>query len=87
MTEPRERLQELLRRLEQERDELKMKMGLAKLEAREEWTELEEKIQRLKGRLRVVGNEAREAGSDVGAALDGLVDEVREGLARVRKLL
>lgn len=87
MTESRERLKEVLQRLERERDELKLKVGLAKLEAREEWGELEEKIERLRGRMKVVGSEAREASGDVATALDALADEVREGIARIRKLL
>ncbi len=87
MTEPREKLQELLQRLETERDELKVKLGLAKLEAREEWGELEEKIQRLRGRMKVVNAEARDASGDVGAAWEVLAEEIKDGLARVRKLL
>lgn len=87
MVEPREKLQELLQRLETERDELKVQVGLAKLEARDEWEELEGKIQSLRGRLKVLGSEAREASGDVGAAFDVLADEVREGLERLRKLL
>lgn len=87
MAEPSEKLQELLQRLETERDELKVQVGLAKLEAREEWEELEDKIQRLRGRLKVMGSEARDASGDVGAAFDVLADEVRDGLARLRKLL
>lgn len=87
MSEREEKLQALLRRLEEERDELKVKMGLAKLEAREEWAELEEKIQRLRGRLKVLGGEARDASGDVGAAFDMLAEEVKDGLERIRKLL
>lgn len=87
MSEHEEKLKSLLQRLEQERDELKVKLGLAKLEAREEWQELEGKIQGLRGRLKVLKDEAGEAGSDVGAAFDMMADEVKEGFARLRKLL
>ncbi|MEQ9570409.1 MAG: hypothetical protein RLN75_09490 [Longimicrobiales bacterium] len=87
MSERQEKLQGLLQRLEQERDELKMKLGLAKLEAREEWQELEDKIQGLRGRLKVLKDEAGEAGGDVGAAFEMMADEVKEGIGRLRKLL
>lgn len=87
MSERADKLRSLLRRLEEERDELKVKLGLAKLEAREEWEELDDKIQALRGRLKVLGGEAKEASGDVGTALDMLADEVKEGLARIRKLL
>jgi seryl-tRNA synthetase len=85
MSERDERLRTLLERLEEERDELKVKLNLAKLEAREEWEELEEKIEKLRGRLKAVREEAREASGDVGAAFEMLVDEVKEGLARIRR--
>lgn len=87
MSEREDKLKAILERLEEERDELKMKAGLAKLEAREEWQELEDKIQALRGRLKVLGSEAKDASGDVGAAFDMLADEVKEGLARLKKLL
>lgn len=87
MTEPNDRLQSLLQRLETERDELKVKVGLAKLEAKEEWEELEQKIESLRGRMKVLGGEAREASGDVGAAFEVLAEEVKEGLSRLRKLI
>lgn len=87
MSEREDKLKAILERLEEERDELKMKAGLAKLEAREEWEELEDKIQALRGRLKVLGSEAKDASGDVGAAFDILADEVKEGLARLKKLL
>lgn len=87
MSEKNEKLQSLLERLEQERDELKVKLGLAKLEAREEWQELEGKIQGLRGRMKVLKDEAGDASGDVGAAFDMVADEVKEGFARLKKLL
>ncbi len=87
MSEREAMLRGLLERLERERDELRVKLGLAKLEARDEWTELEAKIDGLRGRLKVLREEAGEAGSDVGAAFDVVAEEVREGLARLRRLL
>ncbi len=87
MSDTEGKIQSLLQRLETERDELRVKLNLAKMEAREEWEELEEKIQGLKARMKVVGDEAREAGGDVGAAFDVVAEEVKEGFARIRKLL
>lgn len=87
MSEGENKIQSLLQRLETERDELKVKLGLAKLEAREEWQELEEKISGLKARMKVVGAEAKDASGEVGAAFDVVAEEVKEGFARIRKLL
>lgn len=82
-----EKLRKLTEQLEQERDELKLKIGLAKLEARDEWQELEGKMDSLRARAKVVREEAREASGEVGAAADVLVDEIKEGFARLRKLV
>jgi predicted nucleic acid-binding Zn-ribbon protein len=87
MTERDDRLQSLLARLEQERDELKLKIGLAKLESREEWTDLEGKLDRLRGRMKVVQEEAGESSGDVGAALEVLGEEIKAAFDRIRKVL
>lgn len=87
MADARERLKGLMQQLETERDELKLKLGLAKLEAREEWQELEGKMDTLRGRLKVVGGEAKEAGGDVAAAADVLVGEIKDGFSKIRKLI
>jgi len=87
MTENEGKLQALMQKLETERDELRVKLSLAKLEAREEWEELEKKMDQLRGRMKVVGGEAKGAGGDVKAAADVLAGEIKEGLARIRKLL
>jgi outer membrane murein-binding lipoprotein Lpp len=87
MSESAQKLKALMERLETERDELKLKVGLAKLEAREEWEELEGKIDALRGRMKVLGSEARDATDDVAAAAGVLAEEVREGLARLRRMM
>lgn len=81
------RLEALLKKLEIERDELRLKLGLAKLEAREEWQELEKKLETLRGRLKVAGGEARGAGAEVRTAAENLAREIKEGFDRVRKTL
>lgn len=86
MTE-QSKLDGILRKLETERDELRVKLNLAKMEAKEEWDDVEKKIEALRGRMKVVGEEAKEASGDVGAAIDVLADEVKEGFSRLRKML
>jgi len=87
MEDAKQRLKSLLQQLETERDELKLQLGLAKLEARDEWTEAEGKLDALRGRLKVIGDEAKEAGVDVAAAADVLADEIKAGFAKIRKLI
>ena len=86
MTDEQSKLQSLLQRLETERDELKVKIGLAKLEAREEWEEVEQKLERLRGRMKRLKDEAGDATEDVGEALEKVGQEIRDGFNRIRKL-
>ncbi len=87
MSDEKSKLQSLLQRLETERDELKLKVGLAKLEAREEWQEVEAKMERLRGRMKRLRDEAEDATDDVGDALEQVGKEIRDGFNRIRKLL
>lgn len=87
MTEPVGRFEAMMHKLEAERDELRLKLNLAKLEARDEWNEVEQKMDSLRGRMKVLKEEAKDAGGDVGAAFDVLASEVKEGFARLKKLL
>jgi len=87
MSEQTQKLKALMERLEKERDELKLQIGLAKLEARDEWEEMEGKMDALRGRMRVLGNEAKEASGEVAAAAGALADELKEGFARIRRMM
>lgn len=87
MEDVKGRMQSVLKQLETERDELRLKLGLAKLEARDEWKELEGKMDALRGRLKVVGAEAKEASGDVAAAADVLAEEIKEGFSKIRKMM
>jgi NTP pyrophosphatase (non-canonical NTP hydrolase) len=87
MTTMRARLREMLEKLEQERDELKVRVHLGKAEAREEWEKLEGRIGELRSRLDKAGDEAGDVMEDVGAAAKLLGEEIREGFGRIRKSL
>ena len=87
MTPMRDKMREMLEKLEQERDELKVRMHLGKAEAREEWAKLDARIGELRGRLDKAGDEAGDVMEDVGAAAKLLGDEIRSGFDRVRRML
>ncbi len=80
---------EVLQDLERQRDELKVRLHLARAEARDEWErlKLDDKIATLRQRADAASVEARGAMKDIGSAAEKLADEVREGLDRVRKTL
>jgi predicted nucleic acid-binding Zn-ribbon protein len=85
--EPNERIQDAVEKLRQQRDELRLKMHLAKADARDEWEELEGKWESLKDRLKAAGGEASEASEDIGGALRGLASEIKKGYERIRNQL
>lgn len=83
--------QQLLTDLERERDELKVRLHLAKQEARDEWDKAEQKFALLKEKARqrvgTAGEEAKGSMEDIGDAAKLLAQEIRQGFERVRKAL
>ncbi len=53
----REELEKLKDNLIQQRDELRLKAGLAKLEVRDEWDQVEGKVEHFMGRMEAIGSE------------------------------
>ncbi len=80
-------LDEMARKLEQEAGELRVKVHLAKMEASDEWTELEKKLEHLRAKTKELGGVTAEASKDVGAAASLLGEEIREGFKKLAKHL
>jgi hypothetical protein len=87
MNEIRQQWDERVAGLRQERDELRVRMHLAKAEIRDEWEALERKWSHLEGRMRVAGDETREASREVGSAFSVLADEIGSAYRRIRRQL
>lgn len=83
----RKRLNDMLDRLEQERDELRVRMHLGKAEAKDEWNRLEGRIAELRARLARAGSEADDVMEDVASAAKALGEEIRTGFDRLRRML
>jgi hypothetical protein len=81
------RINELIGDLKQERDELLLKLKLAKLEATEEWVKLEAKIEKLESKAKELGNATADASQDIGAAARLLGEEIRDGFKKVARHL
>jgi F0F1-type ATP synthase membrane subunit b/b' len=77
--------EQLLAKVREERDELKLKLHLARAEARDEWQKLEPRWEHLQSQVRDIASATGDASKDVGAALGLLADELRHGYARIRK--
>jgi len=80
---------DLIEELKQKRDELRLQMHLASKEIRDEWEELEEKMEGLSGRAKQFSDDAklRETGAGIGDALTQLGGELTRGYERIRKAL
>lgn len=87
MSEWSDRWQAILGDFERQRDELRVRLHLAKAEGREELARLEEKMDALRLRAQSAGSEAQDALKDIGGAAEQLANEIRQGLERVRKTL
>lgn len=87
MTEWSDRWQAILGDFERQRDELKVRVHLAKAEAREEMEKLESRIDALRVKAQSAGSEAKGALKEIGGAAEQLANEIRQGLERVRKTL
>ncbi len=85
MDDVKERIDEILNDLKQERDELKVKLHLAKLEASDEWKKLEAKLAKLEAKTKELGGATAEASRDIGAAAKLLGQEIRDGFKNISK--
>ncbi|MDT7042763.1 hypothetical protein [Candidatus Nitronereus thalassa] len=77
-------LKKLVDELTKQRDELKVKLHLAKAEGRDEWEKLETKWEEVKGKMKTMGEEAGEAADSVTAAAGLLADEIKKGYERIK---
>lgn len=82
----KEEMQGLLDKLASQRDELRLQASLARLEAREEWQELEAKLEQLRGKASQASTVAGDAGQDIAAAARLLGEEIGRGYERLRRL-
>lgn len=77
----------LIEGLKQERDELKVKVHLGKMELQEEWQELEDKLDALNHRFEPLKHAVEETADDVWESLKRVGGEIGEGFQRIRKSL
>lgn len=83
----RERLEKELEDLRVTRDELRVRMHLGKLDAQDQWEQIEKQWQHVESKLKLAGEAGREIAEDIGEATSHAVEEMKEGYAKLRKLL
>lgn len=87
MTNAKEHVERLLLSLKKERDELRVKLRLAKMEAGDEWVELEEKLTKLEAKAKDLGEATAQASKDMGAAARLLAEEIGKGFKKIARKL
>lgn len=84
-------LNEMVQDLKQRRDELRVKMNLAKAEARDEWEKLERKWDDFEAKFEAKADKIEDVAEDTSenleAAFEMAADELKKGYARIRKML
>ena len=83
----KKRFEDELKELRAARDELRVRVHLGKLDAKEQWEKLEKSWQNVESKLKVAREAGREVAGDVGDAANLTLKEIRDGYARLRKLL
>ena len=95
MSEEKDRLDEAINFIKQQRDELKLKAHLGSKEAQDEWARLEERWDDFEQKAQPLTGAVKDAASAVGdeakkvaiAALDVTARELDEGYKKLRRLL
>lgn len=90
MREPQEAqnaIQKELSSLETARDELKLKLHLAKADAKSEWEKLERTYQRVQEQVQMMRNGTEQPVKEIGASFKTLCSELLNGYARIREQL
>jgi len=85
MNDFKDHIEQLLDELKTERDELKVRLHLAKLEGSEEWQKLEHHVAKLESKTREIGGATADASADMGAAAKLLAEEIREGFKKIAR--
>lgn len=80
-------LKKVIDDLKQQRDEINVKLHLAKAEVRDEWATLETKWEEVKGKMATVNEVASQTKESVAAAAGLLADEIKQGYERIKKSL
>ncbi len=83
----REDLTRLLETLKQERDELRVKMHLAKLEVQEEWEKAEKQWESFKAKAEKVLEDSKEKAEELAESAKVVGEELKNAYVRIRQRL
>jgi chromosome segregation ATPase len=87
MAELRERLDEVIKKLKQERDEIKLQIHLANMEGKDEYDRISRKVDQLTDQYEPVKDAVEDTAENIYSALGLVADELKFGFKRVRKAI
>lgn len=87
MSDSKSSLEDLIGKLKQERDELKLQMHLASMDARDEYDRISGKIEELSDQYEPVRDALEETAGNIWSALGLAAGELKAGFQRVRKAI
>ena len=80
-------LKKIVDDLARQRDELNLKIHLAKADMRDEWDRLESKWEEVQGKLTTAGKEAEKTAGAVTTGIGLIADEIKKGYERIRNAM
>ena len=87
MADAKEQITKAAEHLKQQRDQLRVKLHLAKADAKDEWARLEKQWEEMRPKLDAAREEAGKTAESVGKALSLAMEELKRGYDRLRKRL
>lgn len=85
MSDIKQRIDKMVAELKQERDELHVRLNLAKMEAGDEWKKMDAQLGKLEAKAKELGGATAEASQEISAAAKLLGEEIRDGLKKISK--
>jgi SMC interacting uncharacterized protein involved in chromosome segregation len=85
MEDTRKKIKATLDELKQKRDELRVRLSLAEMEASDEWKSIERKLAKLEAKTKELGAASAESAKEIGAAARLLAEEVRDGFKNIAR--
>ncbi len=85
MSDLKKRIDNMVRELKTQRDELQVKLHLAKMDVGDEWGKLSVKLSKLEAKAKELSGVTAEASQDVSAATKLLADELRDGFKKIAR--
>lgn len=85
MNDFKQLIDEMVNDLKQQRDELQLKLHLAKLEVGGEWEKLEAQLANLDAKVDELGKATADASEDIAAAAKLLGDEIYDGFKKIAR--